>query len=51
MGIMVRFQSSEAWQPVLKGVLEFCLMAGQVWMDLREVSARTVLREKVGDAP
>ena len=34
-------QLIEAWKPVLIGVIEFCLMAGQVWMDLREVNTRT----------
>jgi hypothetical protein len=35
----------EDWKPVLKSVIEFCLMAGQVWMNLREVNARAVLSE------
>jgi len=37
----------EAWKPVLKGVIEFLVMARQMWMDLSEVNPRAVIREKV----
>ena len=38
---------SEAWKPVLKCVLEFFLVARQMWMDLSEVNARAIVGEQV----
>ena len=38
---------SEAWKPVLKGVIEFFLVARQMWMDLSEVNARAIVGEQV----
>ncbi len=44
-------QLIEAWKPVLKGVMEFRLVARQVGMDLSEVSTWAVVRDKVVGLP